>query len=247
MAQHGNDTSVPETIMQRNASATKVKNSLSTATFALVSKDGAQRVRKVLGYTRLASNGSDNMRLVRFVSPADIKGTATLLLEHAETEDDIWIYLPALGKTRRLSAANKKSAYVGTDFSYGDIVGYKVAEWQHRLVREEELGGVPCYVIESVPANETVMESSGYSKRVSWIAKSNFMALRVDMWDTSLQPLKTIVNSDIQLAGEPGKWQAMTSEATNLQSGHKTRIRFDEFKANQNVPESLFTVKELER
>lgn len=247
MAQTGSAAMAPEPIMQKNAAANKVKNSLSSATFTLIKQDGAERVRKVSGYTRLASNGSDNMRLVRFVSPADIKGTATLLMEHADTEDDIWIYLPALGKVRRLSAANKKSAYVGTDFSYGDIVGYKIAEWQHRLVREEELGGEPCYVIESLPANERVRESSGYGKRVSWIAKSHFMSLRVDMWDLSLQPLKTIINSAIAPAGEPGKWQAMASEASNLQTGHKTRIRVDEFKANQDVPESLFTVKELEK
>jgi len=28
------------------------------------------------------------------LGPAEVKGTATLLVEHADGDDDIWIYLP---------------------------------------------------------------------------------------------------------------------------------------------------------
>jgi outer membrane lipoprotein-sorting protein len=187
------------------------------------------------------------MRLVRFLSPADIKGTATLLLEHAGTDDDMWIYLPALGKVRRLSASNKKDSFVGTDLSYGDVIGYKPQEWRHRLVREEEAAGAPCYVIESLPANETVAQNSGYGKRVSWVRKDNFVAPRIEITDTAGRPLKRILAADIRQVGRAGRWQAMRTEAENLQTGHKTLIQLDRFEAEQNVPESLFTAKELEK
>jgi uncharacterized protein len=247
VAQSRADQVSAESIMRKNSGVSKVNDSISAATFTLISKDGSERVRKVAGFTRLAANGTDNMRLVRFVSPADIKGTATLLVERSDSEDDIWVYLPALNKVRRLSAANKKSAYVGTDFSFGDIVGYRISDWKHKLLREELQGGVLCYVVESLPADEAVQESSGYGKRLSWIDKQSHVAVRVDMWDTAMQPLKTIVSSDIQPTGQPGKSQPMVSEATNLQTGHKTVLKFDEYKANQSVSASLFTAKELER
>lgn len=238
-------------VMQKNAAATKVRDSVSNATFTLIAKDGSTRVRRTTGQTRLQDGGDDNMRLVRFVSPADIKGTSILLVEHARADDDMWLYLPALGKVRRLSAANKKDAFVGTDFSYADVVGYKPGQWTHRLTGEETLNGVPCHVVESLPADDAVRQSTGYGKRASWIGKANFVALRVDIWDAAGQPLKRITTGDIQPVGRGAdgsqRWQPMRSEAENLQTGHRTLIQFDGFQADRNLPESDFTTRELEK
>src|SRR5882762_7011693 len=74
------------------------------------------------------------MRMTRFLEPADVKGTVSLLIEHAEKDDDIWIYLPSVKKVRRLVSSNKKDSFVGTDFSYGDVIGHKVKEWDHNFV-----------------------------------------------------------------------------------------------------------------
>ncbi len=241
------ETLTPLAIMQKNLAATKVKDSAGDATFTLTNRDGVSRVRKTRGYTRLQSNGSDNMRLVRFVSPADIKGTVSLLIEHAGSDDDMWIYLPALGKVRRLSASNKKDGFVGTDFSYGDVIGYKAEEWSHKLLKEEALDGVPVYVIESIPASDAVRQNTGYSKRLSWVRKDSFVSSRIEFWDIAGQPLKRIVASDIRQVGGNGRWQPMLTEAENLQTGHRTSIRFDNFQAEQNIAESMFSAKELEK
>ena len=233
------------TIMQKNLAATKVKDSITNASFTLTNRAGVSRVRKTSGWTRLQDNGNDNMRLVRFVAPADIKGTATLMVEHAGADDDMWVYLPALGKVRRLSASNKKDSFVGTDFSYGDIIGYKAEEWTHKLVREESLAGVPCFVIESTPGTDSVKQNSGYSKRLSWIGKDNFVASQIEVWDLGGQPLKRISASDIRPVGSTGRFQPMLSVAENLQSGHRTSVQFQDFKADQQVAASMFRPQEL--
>ena len=90
-------------------------------------------------------------------------------------------------------------------------------------------------------------QSTGYGKRVSWIAKTHAVALRIDLWDAALQPLKRITASDIRPVGGNGKWQAMKSEAENLQTGHRTVIQYDDFQADRNVPASVFAVKELDK
>lgn len=241
------ETLSPLAVMQKNLAATKVKDSIGTASFTLTNRNGESRVRKTSGVTRLHDNGTDNMRLVRFLAPADIKGTATLLLEHAGADDDMWVYLPALGKVRRLSASNKKDSFVGTDFSYGDIIGYKPEEWSHKLVRMETLNGAPCYVIESTPLNDTVLRNTGYSKRLSWIREDNFVAVRIDIWDAGGQQFKRITASDIRQVGSNGRFQPMLSVAENLLSGHRTTIQFEEFKADQQVKASLFSPQELSK
>lgn len=236
----------PADLMEKSTIAVRVKDSMANATFTLTNRDGASRVRTTSGVTKLQGNGQDNMRLVRFLNPADIRGTATLLIEHAGADDDMWIYLPALGKVRRLSASNKRDSFVGTDFSYGDVIGHKTADWRHTLLREESVDGAPAYVIESVPLNDTTMNNTGYTKRVSWVRKDNFVTARMDAWDTAGQLLKRITATDIRPVGN-GKFQPMVSVAENLQTGHRTTVHLDEFKADQGIKAELFTTGRLEQ
>lgn len=238
----------PTEIMGRNFVATKVLDSLQDTTITLINRAGQQRVRRTSGATKLDSNGVDNMRVVRFVSPPDVAGTATLMLEHAAGDDDIWIYLPALRKVRRIVSSNKSESFVGTDFSYGDVIGHRPQDWRYRLLREETVAGHRAFVIEAAPATDAVRDASGYSRMVHWIRVDNFMTLQSEYWDRQGEPIKRAVFSDIRLVdAERQKWQAMKLEATNVQTGHRTTIVFENFRANQGVPRDRFTTRYLER
>ncbi|MFJ4052123.1 outer membrane lipoprotein-sorting protein [Pseudomonas sp. NPDC089743] len=238
-----------EQIMQRSYQAGKVLDSSSNATFTLINANGERRERKTIGMTKLQSGpAQDNMRYVKFVAPQDIKGTATLLVEQSAADDDMWIYLPALGKVRRLSASNKRDSFVGTDFSYGDIVGHNPANWRHRLLAQETLDdGTSVFKIESVPSDDKEATDSGYSKMLNWVRADNFMAVRTEFSDQAGQPLKRIESSQIEAVGQHGKWQAMRSVAYNLQTGHRTEIVFDAFQAEQGVDERYFKSQGLGR
>ena len=235
-------------IMQKNFVVSKVYDSVADATFTLINKTGQKRVRETFGTTKLEENGIDNMRMTRFLSPSDVKGTVSLLIEHSDKDDDIWIYLPALKKVRRLVSNNKKDSFVGTDFSYADVIGYKVGEWSYKLLKEELVEGQPCYVIEALPKSDAVKTSNGYSKRIGWLRKDNFMAVKMDYWDEAGQLLKTSTYTDIQLVDQKrGKWQAMRLEVSNVQTGHRTVIKFDNFKANQRVKDEFFTTRYMSK
>lgn len=235
-------------IMEKNSGVSKVVSSESEATITLTAKGGGERIRKTYTATKLAKNGQDNSRLSRFLAPADVKGMATLLVEHSDADDDIWVYLPSMRKVRRLSANNKRDGFLGTDLSHGDVIGHKVKEWKHRLVQEEALDGAPCYVIESLPASTSVRESSGYSKRLSWVRKDNYVAARTDYWDEAGELLKSVNVSDIRMVDkERGKWQPMRIETVNKQTGHSSVIKLDTFVVNTRLNESLFTPRGLDR
>ena len=235
-------------IMEKNFVVSKVSDSVANATFTLINKTGQERVRKTFGTTKLEENGIDNMRMTRFLSPPDVKGTVSLLIEHTDKDDDIWIYLPALKKVRRLVSNNKKDSFVGTDFSYADVIGYKVGEWNYKLLKEELVEGQPCYVIEALPKSDAVKTSNGYSKRIGWLRKDNLMTVKMDFWDEAGQLLKTSTFTDIQLVDKTrGKWQAMRLEASNVQTSHRTVIKYDNFKANQQVKDDFFTTRYMEK
>ena len=235
-------------IMEKNFMVNKVVDSVSDATFTLINKTGQERVRKTFGTSKLQENGIDNMRMTRFMAPPDVKGTVSLLIEHADKDDDIWIYLPALKKVRRLVSSNKKDSFVGTDFSYADVIGYKVNEWNYTLLKEEVVDGQPCYVIEATPKNETVKRDTGSAKRTMWLRKDNLVTVKAEFLDESGEALKTLAFYDVQqVDAKRGKWQAMRLEANNVQTGHRTVIQFENFKVNQNVKDDFFTKRYMEK
>lgn len=237
-----------EEIVKKNFLVSKVADSVSDSSFRLINANGQERVRETKGQSKLIKGTTDNMRLVTFLTPADVKGTKTLLIEHSGKDDDMWVYLPALKKVRRLVSSNKKDSFVGTDFSYGDVIGHRVEDWNHKLLREEKVDGKDTWVIESTPKTKDVGENSGYAKRVAWIDKESAIALRGESYDLNNQLLKKFKADKIEKVDPANdKWQAMVIESENVQTNHKTIIEFKNYKANQGVSDDLFTSRSLEK
>jgi outer membrane lipoprotein-sorting protein len=235
-------------IMERNFYVTRIKSLQTEAEMILINDKGQKRERKNTNLVKLQPNGVDSKLLVKFSSPADIKGTGFLQIEHIDGDDDLWIYLPALKKSRRLVANNKKDSFVGSDFSYGDISLPKVDAYQHKLLRSEMVDQSDCYVIESLPANDTVRSNSGYSRKVTWVRKDNFLETKVDYYDVSGRLLKTQLVTHHELV-EPDtqRWFALNRDMTNHQTGHRTLLNFSNVKAGVPAPDELFTTRYVER
>jgi len=235
-------------IMEKNFFVSKVSAVKAESTMILINDRGQKRERKNTTLVKLQPNGIDSKFLVRFSTPADIKGTGFLQIEHSEGDDDQWIYLPALKKSRRLVANNKKDSFVGSDFSYGDISLPKVDLWKHTLLRSEKVGPDDCYVIESVPVDETVKANSGYSRKVSWISQADFFERKVDYYDLGGRLLKTQTVGKVEVV-EPDKGRAFAChrEMINHQTGHRTVFDVDQIDPHPAAPDDLFTTRYIER
>lgn len=235
-------------LMIQSDAVTKVIDAKSEMTMTLENEEHQQRVRKLIAFTKLKTDGINNQRVLRFLAPADIKGTVTLLNEQTGQDDDMWIYLPSLKKTRRLVSDNKRDSFVGSDLTFGDLIGHKPSEWTSTLQKEETLDNKPVYLIESLPKDESVKTHTGYSKRLLWIDKQSHVTLKTDYWDEAGQLLKTIQVSDVRLVdSEHAKLQFMDLQAENHQSHHKTQLHIDDYKVNQNLVNDLFTPHAIEK
>lgn len=234
-------------IMERNFFVSKVSTLKVDSTMVLMDARGGKRERRNILLIKRQPNGMDSKVVIKFSTPADIKGTGVLQIEHIDGDDDLWIYLPALKKSRRLVANNKKDSFAGSDFSYGEINLPKVDQYKHTLLRSEKVDTFDCYVIESAPANDTIKSNSGYSKKVTWVRADNFLEAKVDYYDLAGRLLKTQKTGKHQLI-EPDKarWFALYREMTNHQSGHRTTI--DAAKAETiAIADDMFTTRFLER
>lgn len=227
--------------------ATRVEHSLAQLRFVLVSPGGQERTRETFAASRLLAGGEQAQRVLRFLAPGDVRNTATLIAERAGGDDDIWIYLPALKKTRRVSADNKRASFVGTDLSYADMAGHKPQDWTHRLLRAEDLDHTPTQVIESFPRDAGVADASGYSRRLSWVVPTTCLVLKTEFHDAHGRLLKTAQYADHRLVDPTRRrWQAMQVQVRNHQTGHQTRVQFDRFDATTPVREEFFSRQFLE-
>jgi outer membrane lipoprotein-sorting protein len=235
-------------IMEKNFQASKVSGVRLEASMVLINDKGQQRERKNTTVVALQDNGVDSKFAVRFSTPADIKGTSFLQVEHSEGDDDLWIYLPALRKSRRLVASNKKDSFVGSDFSYGDISLPKVAKYRHTITRTEPMDGVDCYVIESLPGDDTVKANSGYSKKITWVRSDNFVETKVEYYDLAGRLLKTQRVTKPQVVdAKAGRYFPLSREMTNHQTGHRTTLNVLKLDTNVPTPDELFTTRYIER
>ena len=74
----------------------------------LVKKNGSKRERKMESWAM--DIGKDTKKIMYFTYPGDVKGTGFLTWDYDQIgkEDDKWLYLPAIKKTRRISGSSAK-------------------------------------------------------------------------------------------------------------------------------------------
>lgn len=213
----------------------------SAVTMTLTEKGRSPRVRKMVVY-RLDKKSGDISSLIRFAEPADIEGTGLLTIDRADGESSQWIYLPAMERVRRIDSNRKGGRFVNSDYYYEDLRDRKVTKDQHRIVGHENVSGVACDILESIPIEAG---NSVYAKRLSWIDPTTLLPMRIDFFEKrSDQPSKRLLL--LKQEKVQGYATVMDSTLTDLNSGHQTRLTLDRILYDRNLPEKLFTPQALE-
>jgi hypothetical protein len=204
-------------------------------------KDGAETRRVMDQYSKDDTKGNKRTVIV-FQDPASVKGTRFLTLENSGKEDDRWIFLPNLGRVRRIAASEGSGSFVGTDFSYDDIssANRKADLDRHSLLREETLNGRPCYVIESVPKDSSYQ----YSRMIQWIDRETRVNYRVELYDKRSAHVKTL--ESMEFKDVQGRFTAMLTRMSTLAAGTSTDLKSDIVKYDDPIPETVFTTTYLE-
>ena len=188
--------------------------------------------------------GEDTKTIMFFLYPNDVKGTGFLTVNYDDVnkEDDKWLYLPALKKTRRISGKSSKTDYfMGSDFTYDDIGKRNVDEDTHKLLREESANGFDYYVVESTPKKDGEI----FSKKLVWIRKDCDVVAKVEFYDKLGKLHRQMVSSDIKKVD--GFWTVGKMEMKNVQTGHSTELLFLDPKYNIQLDSKIFSVNKLER
>lgn len=223
-------------------------NSTATLEMILIDKRGDKRVRRV---TKLAKDeGRDTRSIMFFLAPADVRGTGFLTYDYyaGEKDDDQWLYLPELRKTKRIASSDKSGSFMGTDFSYADMTRRVLDEWTYKLLKEDEVRGNKVWLIETMPRDREIRDRYGYDKSVVFVRQDIFMVVRAVHWVRDGNKLKYF---DVkQLERFDGIWMGTELDMKTTKGGetlHRTVMKFSDVKFNQNLDEGMFTVRRLEK
>lgn len=179
--------------------------------------------------------------LVRFSAPPDLAGAGFLQTEQDDRDDDRFIYLPALKRSRRVAGSQRSNAFMGTDFNYADLDRRDWRQGKYKLRKDTKIGKFPCYHVTIIPTRR----DSPYSRIEIDVRKDNWVPLKIEHYDKAKVLYKVL--KVFRLRRIKGQWFITKSQMNNLKDKHTTTLFLKKIEPTDKIPDSSFTVQRLER
>jgi len=205
--------------------------------FELTSADrkGGQRLLK----GRLFAKRENELlrAMLKLSAPADVSGAAYLVRE-GEKADEMYVFLPALNKVRRINGGGGDGPLFGTDLSYADLkqVQNAFSGAAPAIERRERLDGRAVTVLSVVPP---AAAASRYSRMVAWVDDASCVALKVDFLEGATAR-KRLTASAASLLQSNGHWFASESLMADLKLGTRTRLKITGVKSGEDIANRYF-------
>ncbi len=215
-------------------------------TMELVDRNGGKRTRVLTMLRRDEAEGGNQKYLIYFHEPGDVRRMTFMVWKYPEKEDDRWIFVPAVDLIRRIAAEDKRSSFVGSDFTYEDVSGRDVNADAHTFVRDDKLGDRACYVIQSMPK-----AASDYARRLSWIDKQNLLPLKEEYYDVQGELFRVFTADKVEdVAAGEGERRHVFPTIThrtmiNVKTGHRTEVRFTSVAYNLGLDGEEFSERSM--
>ena len=226
--------------------------SISDMKMLLIDRNGKKRSRSLRSFG--FDQKEDRYSLIFFLAPGDVKGTGFLSYDYdiEGKDDDQWLYLPALRKVKRIASNDKSGSFMGSDFSYADLTKRRLRDYTYSFYKKQPEVVVyenKCWVIESIPKNQKVVDETGYVKSIIFVRQDNYVIVRTIDY---LEDSKDVKYFDVKKMKQiDGIWTAMEMHMTRKKGKktvHRTILTQENVQYNrESVNESLFTIRHLEK
>lgn len=221
-------------IIQKMDQTERVESSEGLFRQIITTSGGEKRTLEMKAY----SKNRNEKQLMIYTEPARVKGDKILMLNEG---DDIWFYTPRTDRVRHLASHARKQKVQGSDFAYEDMAGGSIEEdYTYTLLGQEKVEGTKCYQFELIPTES----GPHYSKMILWADKERFLTRQIDYYEEGelLKRLKTYDIKEID-----GHWYAMKMVMTDVQAGGETVLQTLEIRLDVDLPDEIFTTRNLKR
>ena len=249
------DDSEARKIMEKVDQRDEGDNQTADMTMILIDKKGNKRKRqlKVFSKNKKEGKNEDKQMLMFFLSPPDVKDTGFLTydFDDPKKDDNQWLYLPALKKTKRIASSDKSGSFMGSDMNYSDMVKRELEDYDFKFYekgKQKKVNNVDTWVIWCLPKSKKIAEETGYAKALVFVRQDNFVVTRMLAWEQESKYLKFF---DVKkLEKIDGIWVSTYMTITRKKGKtvtHKTHFILENIKFNQNLDDSLFTTRRMEK
>ncbi|MCK4353278.1 outer membrane lipoprotein-sorting protein [candidate division WOR-3 bacterium] len=206
------------------------KDRMAEIKLTLIDKDGDSKIREI----KMWQLGKEK-RLIKFLSPADVKGVGFLVL----SDNEMYLYMPAFKKIRRIASHAKNENFMGTDFSYNDIGKCQYTKDFTAEIKEETEEE---YILELTPRPKSDVD---YAKLIVWVDKAHYIPNKVEYYNEKGKILKVMKNEDTEKVDKYWTPKKVTME--NLKTEHKTVMEMGKVVHDIGFKEGMFTKRMLKR
>ena len=193
------------------------------------------------------SEGKGDKTLVRFTAPNDIRGTSFLVWEHPDGDDERFLYLPALGRVRRVAGQEKQESFVGSDLSYEDIGGRDVSDYSYAFASENATWTAPDGGKHAVWALESRAKDANaqFPRSVSLVLKDRLVSVHADIFNRRNE--RTKVFDVTRLERVDGIWSALDLVVANERDKTRTELTTSSLRYNVGLTDDDFSRRQLEQ
>ena len=179
----------------------------------------------------------DKKTLVRVVEPKKDRGNGTL------TDDkSMWSYSPKVNRVIKVPSSMMGQSWMGSDFSNKDIAKADdiVDEYQHSILKTEEIDGVMIYDIQSIPNEDAAVVWGSELLRI----RDDHVVMRHAFYDQDGELVKTLETLEIvEMGGRVIAKQQRMIKAD--EPDEWTEIQVNEVEYEVDLKDSLFTLSNL--
>ncbi|MBN2533253.1 MAG: outer membrane lipoprotein-sorting protein [Spirochaetales bacterium] len=203
-------------------------------TMTLANYDGSGKEERAL---KVWFAGKEK-RVIKFLSPSSMNGIGLLSLD----ADEMYLYLPAQNKIRRIEGGVKNDDFQGTDFSYNEMGSYDY--------REDYTAGVDA---EDETTYTLILKikpdaDKPYDKVMMIVDKSTFIPQTIEFYkDDTLKKILSIL--EIKKTGSnivPSRIKMENVEKKHYTEMIMTEMKFDQGLLEKNIFSKRFLKKKAQ-
>jgi outer membrane lipoprotein-sorting protein len=192
-------------------------------TMVMTDKKGRTRERVFWMLRRDIEDMGDQRYFTYFIKPADVQRTAFVVHKNAEGNDDRWLYVPALDLVRRIAADDRRSSFVGSDFTYEDVSGRLPKLDNHEIIGPDTAMGRAATKVRSTPKDP---KTADYEYRYTWVGNETKLPLKEEYYDKKGNVVRRFEIGKIEeIEGIP---TATVRTMYDLKHNQHTTISFDQ-------------------
>lgn len=209
------------------------KDTQMNMTMKIVSPSGNQKTRELRTWSK-NNPDQDDLRLMKFVSPPDVRNVGFLTL----SDEQMYLYLPEFHRIRRIASHNKSDRFMGSDFSYEDLgVASFQKYYEAEIINEED----DSWMLKLSKKPEA---DKPYEKIEIWVSKESNLPTRMKFYDSSGELWKEEIQENKSF---DSYWIPVKITMKNHKEGSWTELTMKEIQTDQGLDSEIFTPRYLKR